>query len=147
MTFRSRQMLLSKIRAGNKGGIPCIQGAASSAPLGCSTPMKCSFRGVQRKRRPKGKEGAKESSGREKKMQRAELTLTKTSHFQSSIPTSMCGCVPVLSCSHLAQSSLMSSWRLEVHVEFDFGVSLRFCSWESCQEQQGSRLCLSQVVP
>lgn len=61
-----------------------------------------------------------------KKVQRAELTLIKASHLQSSIPTSVCGCEPVVSHSHLAQSSLMSSWRLEVHVEFDFGVSPRF---------------------
>lgn len=117
----------------------------SSTWLLHSHEMLISWSAEEKEAKGKGRSKGKQWQG--KKMQRAELTLTKTSHFQSSIPTSMCGCVPVLSCSHLAQSSLMSSWRLEVHVEFDFGVSLRFCSWESCQEQQGSRLCLSQVVP
>lgn len=66
----------------------------------CSHEMLISWSAEEKEAKGEGRSNGKQWQG--KKVQRAELTLIKPSHLESSIPMSRCGCVPVLSYSHPA---------------------------------------------
>lgn len=136
MTFRNGQLLLPEMWMGNKGRTPSVQGAVSSASLGCSASMKCSFCRVQRKRRPKRKEGVKEKRWRRKKSA-ASWTWTIST-------LSLCECVP-LAITWLFEL-LIAPWGwFTAALCFDFGVSVRFWPWDNCSSKAQSSVSAQEA--